>query len=69
MDAVDLQQLKDILPLLIPVLLIQWALVIYTLVDLVRRENTKGSKWGWLAVILLVNFIGPILYLILGRDE
>ena len=69
MDAVDLQQLKDILPLLIPILLIQWALVIFALVDLVRREKTKGSKWGWLAVILLVNFIGPILYLVLGRDE
>ena len=69
MDAVDLQQLKDILPLLIPILLIQWALVIYALVDLVRREQTKGSKWLWLVVILFINFIGPILYLILGRDE
>ncbi len=69
MDAVDLQQLKDILPLLIPILLIQWALVIYALVDLVRREQTKGSKWLWLVVILFINFIGPILYLVLGRDE
>ena len=65
----ELEQLRQWLPLLIPILLLQWGLVIFALVDLVRRGNTKGSKWGWLAVILLINFIGPILYLILGRDE
>jgi len=39
------------------------------LVDLIRRERTKGPKWMWAFVIVVVNFIGPILYLVLGREE
>jgi len=57
------------LPLLVPILLLQLGLMAFALVDLVRRERTKGPKWAWALVILFVNFIGPILYLVLGREE
>ena len=57
------------LPLLIPIFLIQLALIIFALADLVRRENTRGPKWVWVLVILFVNMIGPIVYFLLGRDE
>ncbi len=69
LSAEELNQLKELLPLLIPILIIQWALVIFALVDLIRREKTKGPKWGWALVILFINIIGPILYFVLGRDE
>ena len=65
----ELNQLKELLPLLIPILIIQLALVIFALVDLIRREKTKGPKWVWVLVILFINLIGPIVYLIVGRDE
>ena len=57
------------LPLLIPVVLLQLGLMIVALLDLARRERTKGPKWAWAIVIVLVNFIGPIVYLIVGREE
>jgi uncharacterized membrane protein YhaH (DUF805 family) len=57
------------LPLLIPIFLIQLALIAFALADLVRRENTRGPKWVWVLVILFVNMIGPIIYFLLGRDE
>ncbi|MCL4267429.1 MAG: PLDc N-terminal domain-containing protein [Anaerolineae bacterium] len=65
----QLEQLRPYIPLLIPILLIQLALVIAALVDLIRREKTKGPKWLWVLIILFINFIGPIIYFVVGRDE
>ena len=64
-----METLKELLPLLIPVILLELALVAVALVDLVRRERTRGPKWAWALVILFVNLVGPILYLLLGREE
>lgn len=57
------------LPLLVPIIVIELGLMIFALVDLIRRERTKGPKWAWALVIVLVNFIGPIVYLMIGREE
>jgi len=61
--------IKQYLPLLIPVILIELALLITALVDLIRREKTRGPKWAWVLVIVLLNFIGPIIYFVAGRKE
>lgn len=55
--------------LLLPPLVIQLGLMIYALVDLSKCERTKGSKWVWILVIVLVSIIGPIIYLVAGREE
>jgi Phospholipase_D-nuclease N-terminal len=57
------------LPLLIPLLLIELGLMIYCLVDIARREKTKGPKWMWILIVVLVNLLGSIAYLIIGREE
>jgi hypothetical protein len=57
------------LPLLIPIFLIQLALIAFALLDLSKRDSTRGPKWVWVLVILFVNMIGPIIYFLLGRDE
>ncbi len=64
-----MELIKQYLPLLIPVVLIQLALMITALVDLIRRAQTRGPKWVWALVIVLVNFIGPIIYFVAGRKE
>jgi hypothetical protein len=61
--------IRQYLPLLIPVILIELALLIVALVDLIRREKTHGPKWAWVLVIILINFIGPIIYFVAGRRE
>ena len=63
--------LAKLLPLIIPVLIIQFGMQIFALVDLYRQpaENIKGSKWMWVAIILLGEIIGPIIYLVLARTE
>ena len=65
----DLSELQQYIPLLIPVVLIQLGLMIAALVDLLRREQTRGPKWAWVLVILFVNMIGPIIYFIAGRKD
>lgn len=65
----DLSIIKEFLPLLIPIALIQLGLMIYALVDVIKRKRTKGPKPMWIAIIVLVNLIGPILYLLIGREE
>lgn len=52
------------------VLLIEIALDVIALVDLVRRpieQVALGNKWAWVAIIVLVGLIGAILYLAVGR--
>jgi hypothetical protein len=57
-------------PLLIPIVLINYILVIAALVDLFRRERVLGNrKWVWALIILFIQYIGPILYFVLGRKE
>jgi len=63
------ETLADYLPFLIPVILLQLALMIFALIDLVRREKTRGPKWLWALVIVLGEVLGPIVYLLVGREE
>ncbi len=65
----DLQLLQDIFPFLIPLILIQLGLVIFALIDLIKREKTRGPKWVWVLVILFFNLLGPIIYLVIGRED
>ena len=69
METNDLAQLKELLPFLIPLIIIQYGLLIAALIDLARREKTNGPKWMWALVILLIGMIGPIVYFFVGRDE
>lgn len=56
--------------LIIPLILIQLGLMIFALVDLIKREKVKGgNKVVWALVIVLINIIGPIVYLIFGRED
>lgn len=64
-----LDQLMKLLPLLIPLFLIQLGLMIAALVDLIKREKTKGPKWMWILIVVFVNMIGPIVYFVVGRED
>ena len=61
--------LPEFLPFLVPIILIQLVLMVVALMDLLRRERTRGPKWAWALVIVLVNIIGPVIYLLFGREE
>ena len=60
---------SKLLPLLIPILIIQIGLQIYALIDLSRQEQVRGSKLLWVLIIILGEIIGPIIYFIFARKE
>jgi predicted ABC-type exoprotein transport system permease subunit len=53
--------------LILPLIILQLILVIIALIDWTRAEQTNGSKWIWLLIILFISLFGPILYFIFGR--
>lgn len=62
-----LMELKEILPLIIPLVIIQFVLMIIALVDCFKHNETRGPQWVWVLVIVFINIIGPIVYFIFGR--
>lgn len=64
-------EIKEILPFLIPLAIVEFALLIYTLCHiLTHRTYRHGSRALWIIVTLVgMQFIGPILYFLLGREE
>lgn len=62
--------MNEIILLVIPLVVIQLGLLGFALYDLVKRNRVRGgNKLLWGVVIVLVNIIGPILYLTIGREE
>lgn len=64
-----METLTEYLPFLIPILLLQLVLMIWALIDLSRRERTRGPRWLWIVIIVLGELIGPIVYFLFGREE
>ncbi len=63
--------LKDILPFLIPLIIVELALLGYTIHHILTHKNYKrGSRAIWLVVAIVgMQFIGPILYFLLGKED
>jgi len=60
-----------ILLLIVPVVVIQFGLLIWALYDLTRpTRRVKGeSKVVWALIVIFLGIIGPILYFLIGREE
>ena len=61
----------DFLPFLIPLAFAQLALLGYTLYHIQTHKNYKrGNRTLWLVIAIIgMEFIGPILYFLLGKEE
>jgi hypothetical protein len=46
------------------ILAILW---VFTIVDIVRRHYSAGATFGWVALILVVPYIGAIIYWIVRK--
>ena len=64
------EQLIELLPLLLPVLLIDIGFKIYALIDILKEDRRVrwNNKIIWILVSVLINY-GWILYFLFGRDE
>jgi len=62
---------NSVLLILLPIVLIELGLVVFSLVDLFKpeRQVVGNNKVIWVLVIVLVGTIGPIVYLLAGRKQ
>jgi len=63
--------LSEILPLLIPLAVLQLILVIAGIYDLTRpdRRVRGDNKLVWGLVIVFGQLLGPLLYFLFGRED
>jgi DMSO reductase anchor subunit len=65
-----MNEISKILPLLIPIILLQLGLQIAALVNLVRRRKVRfDNKAIWAIIILFGSMIGSIIYFVARGDE
>lgn len=66
-----MDNIMELLPFLIPLMIAEFALLGYTLHHILTHTTYKrGSRTLWLIVtIVFMNFIGPILYFLLGKED
>ncbi|MDK2903049.1 MAG: hypothetical protein PWQ93_968 [Clostridiales bacterium] len=64
-------QLKDILPFLIPLVIVEFGLLAYVIHHILTHKNYKhGNRVMWMVIVIVgMAFIGPILYLVLGKED
>jgi hypothetical protein len=60
----------QLLLLFLPIVIIELVLIVFALRDLLRpdRQVRGNSKLMWGIIIVIVGYIGPILYFVVGRE-
>ena len=65
------EQVKEFLPFLIPLVVLQFALLGYTLYHILTHKTYKRfNRKIWLIISIVgMEFIGPILYFLFGKED
>lgn len=64
-------QLSEVLPFIIPLLIAELVLLGVSIWHILTHDNYKrGNRALWLVVVIVgMEFVGPILYFILGKED
>ncbi|WP_179134431.1 PLD nuclease N-terminal domain-containing protein [Oceanobacillus timonensis] len=66
----DTQFLMDHLALLIPLIILQFTLMITALIHVIKHPNYRfGNKGMWIVIVVLLQIIGPVFYFVFGRGD
>ena len=63
--------LNEMMPLIIPLVIVQFVLLAVTIVHILKHDTYKrGNRILWLVVAIVgMEFIGPILYFVFGKED
>ncbi|MBR6872975.1 MAG: PLDc N-terminal domain-containing protein [Ruminococcus sp.] len=66
-----MDEIKEYLPFLIPLVIVQLSLLGWCLHHILKHDRYKrGTRPVWIIVcIVLMGFVGPILYITLGKED
>jgi amino acid transporter len=59
----------EIIKLLMPLIILQFGLIVFCLYRLTKDRVKYLPKWAWALIIIFVNLFGPIIYLFAGRER
>lgn len=66
----DTALLMEYLPFLIPLIILQLGLAIFSAIHVIRHPYYRfGNQVMWLLIVLLIQFIGPLIYFVFGRGD
>lgn len=66
----NFEDLKEYLPFIIPLLVLQLGLMLAALISILKHKEYKtGNRALWVILSLFVSIIGPILYFVLGKTD
>ena len=62
--------IREYLSILIPIIILEIALMIYSLSHVLKHDRYKfGSRTMWILIVIFIQIIGPILFLMIGRED
>ena len=66
-----MNEIKEFLPFIIPLIIAQLTLLGYTIYHILTHKTYKrGTRTTWLIIVIIgMQFIGPILYFLLGKED
>lgn len=66
-----MDKIRDYLPFIIPLAIVELALLGYTIHHILTHKYYKrGNRLLWLIVSIVgMQFIGPVLYFLLGKED
>ena len=59
----------EIIKLLMPLIMLQFGLIVFCLYRLTKDKVKYFPKWGWALIIIFVNLFGALIYLFIGRER
>ncbi len=64
-------EIKEILPFLVPFIIVQFVLLGVTIRHILTHKTYKrGNRTLWLVIpIIGMEFIGPVLYFLFGKED
>lgn len=64
-------EIKEILPFLVPLIIVQFILLAVTIRHILTHKTYKrGSRALWLVISIVgMEFIGPVLYFLFGKED
>ncbi|MDI3478186.1 MAG: hypothetical protein PWQ59_1711 [Thermoanaerobacterium sp.] len=60
---------SEIIRLFAPLIIIQLGLMIFSIYRLTKDKVRFLPKWAWLIIIVLGEILGPLIFLIIGREK
>lgn len=66
----SIETLVEYLPVLLPLIIVEFVLMITALVHVLRHNTYRfGNKVMWAIIVVIIQFIGPAVYFVLGRGD